>query len=374
VSPEAPELTPRVVHFGHGRGGAPAVAVCATSAWNGLAFSAHQTWAFRRADLTAFVESPFRCANGQRATMGQIRTLPPEQHGADRLLAIGRRLLGALAPALRVLPPRGRLGLGICLPARMADGDRSSSPAFAAQRAALERGLRQELESLDVDVIAHVEPRGHAALAFAMMGASAALEQQTLDAVVLGGLDTYYDPDVVEDLIADERLFDGENLDSIIPGEGGAFLLLARRDVARSLRWPILAEVRAAATGFEPSTPFDDFPCTGVGLARAARAATEMLREARWPLGWWMADTTAESYRMHELQLAWPRAAAGLMTPASTLDFLPPHLGDLGAATLPTGVAVAIEGLQRGAPEASHCLITASSETPDRGAVLIQKA
>jgi len=364
----APE--PKAVHFGQGRGTAPSVAVCAATAWNGLAASPYQTWAFRRAELTPFVESPFRCANGARATMGQIRTLDPQSYGEKRLLPVGRRLLGALEPLLRTLPAGTRVGFGLCLPGRMS---KEGAPRFRAQRATLERELGRAVEALELQPLVRAEARGHAALAFVLMDAGVAFSHGTLDIVIAGGLDTYYDPDVVEELSEQGRLFDGENLDTFIGGEGGAFLLLARRDVARSLRWPILAELRAAATGFEPSTPFDDFPCTGTGLARAALAATELMRESRQPLGWWLSDMTAESYRLYEFQLAWPRAAAGLMPPESTLDFLPPNLGDLGAATLPTGIALAIEGLQRGAPVARHCLVTGSSVTADRGAILIEK-
>jgi 3-oxoacyl-[acyl-carrier-protein] synthase-1 len=347
------------------------VAICATAAWNGLAASPYQTWAFRRAELTPFVESPFRCANGNRATMGQIRTLDPQSYGATRLLAVGKRLIAALEPQLRALPARTRLGLGLCLPTRMG---RDGAAHFRNQGAAVERDLKRAVEAMELDPVVRVEARGHAGLAFLLLDAAAAFAQQTLDVVVVGGLDTYFDPDVVEELGAQERLFDGEHLDTFIGGEGGAFLLLARREVARHLRWPILAELRAVATGFEPSTPFDDFPCTGSGLSGAAQAATERLREAGLPLGWWLSDLTAESYRLYEFQLAWPRAAAGLMRPDSTLDFLPPNLGDLGAATLPTGIAVAIEGMHRGAPTARHCLVTASSVTADRGAILVENA
>jgi 3-oxoacyl-[acyl-carrier-protein] synthase-1 len=370
MSPTNP-LEARAVHFGQGRGGVPAVVVCATSAWNGLASSPYQTWAFRRAELTPFVSSPFRCPNGQLATMGPIRTLDPGSYGGKRLLPVGLRLMNAFEPLLRALPARARIGLGLCLPPRMAAG---GAARFSAEGAALEAAMRGAIARFGFQVVCRVEARGHAALAFVLLDAAGAFAQDTLDAVIMGGLDTYYDPEVVDELADQERLFDGENLNGVIPGEGGAFALIARRDIARALRWPILAEIRAAATGMEPSTPFDELPCTGTGLARAARAATELLRESGRPLGWWLSDMTPESYRLLEFQLAWPRAAAGLMPPDATLDFLPPQLGDLGAATLPTGLAVAVEGMQRGAPAATRCLITGSSNSSDRGAILIEKA
>jgi 3-oxoacyl-[acyl-carrier-protein] synthase-1 len=346
------------------------VVVCASSAWNGLAFSPYQTWALRRAEQTPFVESPFRCLNGARATMGQIQTLDPQSRGAERLVPIATRLLEPLQPLLGTLSRGTRIGVGVCLPSRMAS---DGQPRFHRQRAAVERAVVRALEPYQLKPIVRVEARGHAGLAFLLLDASAAFAQRTLEVVIVLGVDTYYDPDVVVELIEQNRLFDGENLDTFIPGEGGACLLLARRDAARSLRWPILSELRAAATGSEPSSPLDELPCAGTGLSHAALGATEGLREAGGQLGWWLSDMTSESYRLHEFQLAWPRVAAGLMPPESTLDFLPPSLGDVGAATLPTGIAIAIEGMQRGAPAARHCLVTASSINGDRGAVLIEK-
>ena len=47
------------------------------------------------------------------------------------------------------------------------------------------------------------------------------------------------------------------------------------------------------------------------------------------------------------------------------------RLGDLGAASMPTAVAIACEGFRRGAPRAATCLITGSSPYEDRGALLL---
>jgi hypothetical protein len=70
--------------------------VFATSAWNGLGATPHQIWAFRRAELAVHAETPFRLADGERATMLHIRTLPPRAQGVDRLLPVLRALLAPL--------------------------------------------------------------------------------------------------------------------------------------------------------------------------------------------------------------------------------------------------------------------------------------
>src|SRR5215472_11054978 len=108
------------VHWG-GKWG-PSPVICATSAWNGLAFNPYQIWACRRAELTAFAETPFRCGNGQRATMAQIRTLPVRSQGLERMSTIAGRLIEELLPKLKGLPGSSRIALALCLSERFDKG------------------------------------------------------------------------------------------------------------------------------------------------------------------------------------------------------------------------------------------------------------
>ncbi len=352
----------------HGVVFGPGAPLCATAVWNGLAFSAYQTWALRRAELTAYVESPFHGADGERATMAPIRTLPPQSFGIDRMVAIGTQLVEDLTPALRALPTTARIGLVLCLPERMAD---DGPRAFRHQRQGLERALISALETRGLAVVPSTIARGHASLGFAVIEAGAALSGRHLDAVVVGGIDTYYDPAVIEALIDEKRLYDGTNLDAFIPGEGGALLLLARRDVAKRCAWPAQVSVEVAATNREPSTLWNDVPCMGLGLSRAGRAIADRLQAERRTLDWWITDLTPENRRVHELSLAWPRVGQGVFPSQVAFDSLYQHLGDLGAAAMPTGVAIAAEGMARCDPAARTCLVTGSSNTEDRAAILV---
>jgi 3-oxoacyl-[acyl-carrier-protein] synthase-1 len=355
----------QALHFG--AADRPGPIIVASSAWNGLACGSYQTWAFRRAELTAFAESRFRCRSGARATMAAIRSLPPAELGAARLVPVATRLVQALLPGLQDLAPEARVALVLCLPERMA---KTGGDAFRTQRAQLEGAVRAAAEASGRKTTLFTFTHGHAALAFALGDITQALEQGRYDVALVGGLDTYHDPDVVDRLLEEERLFDGENLDSFIPGEGGAFFTLAMPAVARELGWPELCHLAAVATAEEPATLRNDVTCLGLGLSRTARAATEPLRAGGRALDWWMSDATAESYRVQEFQLAWPRAC-DVMTPQSALEFLPVHLGDLGAATMPTAVAIATQGFLRQGPRARTCLITGTSVSEERGAILL---
>lgn len=358
-----------------GEGSAPSLVISATGAINGLGFSPWQLWAFLRAELTAFSASPFRGATGERITMATVRTLHPQSVGVERLVPLGARLLDEAEVTLASCAPGERLALVLCLPSRMADGGGSTWPA---QRRILERELSARFAAARhaagaPDPAIRVLPLAHASLAFALCELGLAMSRGMLDAAVILSLDTPHDPAYVESLLASKRVFDGGVIDAAIPGEGGAMLLVATDDCVRRNRWPRLAEVRAAATGREVATIDNDVPIMGLGLSRCAVAATDALEARGRMLDLWLSDVTPEPDRIHEFQLAWPRAAARRMRSDGAIEFIATQLGDLGAAVMPTAVAFAVEAFTRGAPSTELCLVTGSSPTGERGAVLVER-
>jgi 3-oxoacyl-[acyl-carrier-protein] synthase-1 len=357
---------PVVAHFGQQRS-TPAPVIIAASACNGLAPSAYQTWAFRRAEATALSETPFRLPSGERATMASMRTLPPRAVGAERLLLIAKQALAPVLVALAGAPQGARLALVLGLSERFGAG---AEAVFSRQRRELEKALGDELQARGLKAIVHVEPRGHASWAFGVGQAGTALGAGQVDLAIVGGVDSYYDPDVVDLWVERRRLFDGENLDSFIPGEGGAFVLLAPRDVTRQLRWSALGRIESVAMCLEVSHSLTNVPSLSLGLTRALEPVRERLLGEGRTVDWWLSDATSENDRVLELQMALPRFSAGVTGPNTLIDIMPPLLGDLGAASMPTGVAVALEGCWRGDPAARTCLVTGSSAGPERGAVL----
>lgn len=348
-------------------GSRAALCVLSTSAWNGLASSPYRTWAFRRAELSAYYESPFHCLNGSRATMAFIRSLPVTATGVDRLEPIARRCVEQLAePASRV---GARLGVIVGMAERYAEP--GPGRRYATARATLDAALRRALEARGFEVVLRVEPRGNGALAACVLRAADLFDADLIDAALVGGVDTAYDPDHVEELVRSHRLFDGEDLDTVIPGEGGAFMLLVPdRSGARGGLRPI-ARVIGAASGEERATLSNDLPNAGLGLSRVMRAATALLRAREQPLDVLYSDLSHEHFRSQEFQLAFPRISAD-MRASSRLEPISPLLGDLGAAAMPTGVALAIEGFLRGDPPGRSALVTGSSVGEERGAVCVE--
>lgn len=359
-------MTLEVAHWGGRWGAAPVVA--ATSAVNAIAFSAHQTWAFRRAEVTNFVEAPFLCQNGFRATMALVRTLPPRAIGAERMALITAQALDSVADAVKALSAVKEVPVVLSLPDRLAGDEAGRAP----QRRTIERAVAASFARVGRSAQITHHARGHASFGFALREAIDLLVTRRLEAVVVGGVDSYYDPDVVDTLLQEGRLFDGEELDSFIPGEGAAFLVLSRPHVARRLSGP-LARVESVATNDEPAHWGTGLPSMGLGLSRAMRSISDRIAAERRFVDLWLADVTNENHRVHEWQLAYPRASAGVSREGTEFQFLPPLLGDLGAATMATAAVIAIEGLRRSDPEADTCLIMGSSQGPERAAVLLAR-
>jgi 3-oxoacyl-[acyl-carrier-protein] synthase-1 len=352
---EEGHLTVQHLHFG-GRH-SERISVVATAVVNGLGFTPYEVWALRRAERTAFAPTPFRCSTGAHATMAHLRTLPPTQAGADRMSALLSLAFASIAPSLKKVAGVGRLGSVLVLPERM-DGVRM----YAPDRAVAEQAFRRELSAHMTAAAPIVVPKGHAGLGSALLQAGAAL---------VGSVDTYYDPRVVDELDRTGRLFDGTRRDAFIGGEGAALLLVTTYRASRSFGLEGLADIQTVSIADEPSTILNDVPCVAIGLTRAVRAVSERLVAEKRALDWWLTDLTAEHYRGHELQLAWPRGAHDVMGPGGSFEHLPQHTGDLGAATMGTGIAIAIEGMRRGSPRARTCIVTGTSQREDRAAVLI---
>jgi len=347
------------------------------AAYNGLAVDAHQSWAFWRAELSPFVESPFVCPNGERATMCLARALGPRLSGAARSVELVRRALGQLPEVDAQL----RVGVALVVSERFAPGG-----AEHERLGALERSLADLFHRRWPAATVRILPGGGAGAGQAMLQAVAALGGRSAEVMVVGGVDSAHGADAVEALLAEGRLFDAEAPDRMIPGEGAALLVLTTRELAVRLGWTVRALVEGAAHGTDAAVGREGVPRSGEGLSAVMRALTGQLKKRRLQLEWLVGDLTSEPWRAREWGLALYRALApgGLDTAGRDffqiahdrlrVDQLPECFGDLGAATLPTAVVLATQSFLRGEPSPSRCLLVASSPGPERGAILLASA
>lgn len=200
---------------------------------------------------------------------------------------------------------------------------------------------------------------GHAGVAIAV---AAALEEiaRGAPAVVVGGVDSYFHPDVLAWLDEEHRLhaLDAEN--GFVPGEGAAFFVLGPK-----LGGAAPVSVRRAVVGRE-ETVLGDEPNIGASMTGILRELCASAPGER--LAWSMSDVNAERHRVREWGLA---SGRGAFADDAVHDRPVDDLGDLGAASGAVFAALACELYRVGGAKRSSVCVALASDGAERGAFLL---
>lgn len=198
---------------------------------------------------------------------------------------------------------------------------------------------------------------------FAALHAATQLLHGAERLALIGGLDSLADPQTLADLADRDRLLGRSNLDGVLPGEGAAFLLLARPGPPRRA----LAHVLTTTLADEP-IPFaraGDRLSASDGLTAAFKKIRDEHPDRVDEI---FAGTTGEAYFGRELSHAYLRNVALMPEPMRCTS---PYsaLGDTGAAAGAIALVQAITSLT------THrtVLAYASSDTGPVGATLLTR-
>lgn len=209
--------------------------------------------------------------------------------------------------------------------------------------------------------------RGGGVVAFER--AVAELRQGNSEVVLVGGIDTYFDPAVLEHLDRERRLHGPETENGFVPGEGAGFVLLALRGRASGLHR--YAAILSTATTAEPRPWGAAEPSLGLGVTLAVRRAAKAVAGTR-RIRWVLTDVANERHRVDE----WAYAAARNHT-AFGEDLLheQPLLktGDIGAASAAVLVVMAAIRWQSECAAGDPVLVVTHSDGPERGAMLVSR-
>jgi 3-oxoacyl-[acyl-carrier-protein] synthase-1 len=344
------------------------LAVCASSgARTPLGGTLVETAFLLRTGIAAIAASPLADAEGEQVTMCFDKALDPYLIGEERAEALAAP---ALAEALAGLGEEGQslsMRLLLCLDAPLqptARGEQAPG-TLVAQR------LHTRARELSPGIALEICARGSAGAAFALPKALDALATRQIEALVLGGVHTDYDPATIAALAAQGRLYGPKSLDALIPGETAAFVVLMREDTARRLRLEPAARVSGIGTAMARARPDNDEGVMDAkGLTAAVRAAAAELAAEQLRAGWMITDHTFESSRILEWQTMAIRAHTLFGSPYY-LESPAQRLGHLGAASLPLAIALAAEGWKRAYAPSAIAMALAGSDAGERGAVLL---
>lgn len=339
--------------------------IVATGARTPLGLNCAASAAARRAGIGAACEHPFmidRC--GDPMTVALDKKLSPALVGTPRLLALAEP---ALREACAVLGEAGldttRIPLLLALP--------ELRPGFSEQDAhAIREGL-QDIESLPVQTDVQVSPQGHAAGLALLAMAARQLREGVAELCLVGGVDSYLEPDTMDWLDANRQLAGATARSAFVPGEGAGFCLLATSAASERLGLQPLMTLRTASVAREIRLIKSDDISLGEGLTTVVRSIAARLTLPQEQITGVICDINGERYRGEEWGFVCLRAGACFDDP--TRYWSPADVwGDLGAASGPLFAMLACEGVRRGYAPGPRTLLWASSEQGLRAAALLE--
>lgn len=345
-----------------------AVHVAGLGANTALGRSAWASAAAVRAGLCGFTQHPFMIDTAGEPMRAAIAPwLDIGVQGTERLAAL---LLPAMDEALAGLKggrvPADRFAFALALP--------SPRPGLAEDVAAqLPQRVHQHFGGR-FGAVANFAA-GHAAGLLALRAGLSRLQQGTLDACLVAGVDSWIEPETLEWLEANDQLHGAGPLNNawgFIPGEAGAALLLLRAGVAHELGAPSYGRVLGVGQAHETKRIKTETVCIGEGLTEAFRAALAAL-----PAGSQVSDIycdmNGEPYRADEFGFTALRTKEHFIAAS---DFKAPadSWGDVGAAGALLHVMLACAAAHKGYAQGPLPFVWSSAEMGERAAALLATA
>lgn len=330
------------------------VSVVSVGARTPVGLDAVQTGFLLRAGLPGVGESPLADPEGEPVPMGTVPVIDGAICGARRLVELARPALIEAAGPARERTVEVHLAIDTGLP----------------DEAAAIAGLTAMVEAALPRCRVAVSARGEAGLVAALPGALRALALRQADAVIVGGAHSDHDPRAIAALHAAGRLFRRDNLDSRIPGEAAAFVVLARTvDTGATL--PRLCDVLGHGLAASAGPGEEGGGMSAQALSAAVKEATAPLRAEGSAAGWLWTDMTTEMARVLEWGASFVRAHE-VFTMPYYVDAPAQRIGYLGAAALPLFAATAAIAWRHGYAPAGTALGLAGADSGERAALLLR--
>jgi 3-oxoacyl-[acyl-carrier-protein] synthase-1 len=340
--------------------------ILTTGARTPLGLKAAPSAAAVRAGISALSEHPFMVDSvGDPMPAAMDAQLDPALKGPARLMALAESALAEACAPLAAASTQHplKLPLYVALPElRPGFTDRDSSE----MRERLTAFRSSVVEITRISLVAG----GHAAGLQVMAEAVQGIADGKFDACLVGGVDSYFEPDTMEWLQHNRQLTGTVSRSGFVPGEGAGFCLLTAASVARRLGLPPHARIVSAATGLERDLIKTTAVCLGLGLTEVVRRAVEAKGDADRKISDVICDVNGERYRGEEWTYVCLRLPEHFEDPTAYVS--PADCwGDMGAASGPLFAMLACQAARRGYAHGPLSLLWASSEGGLRGAVLL---
>ncbi|MBE9569067.1 MAG: hypothetical protein IMF11_00435 [Proteobacteria bacterium] len=329
-----------------------------------IGLNAPATAASARAGIARFNEHPYMInREGDPYVLAMVPILNTGTMGVDRYIHLALPAMQeALEPLANLDKSVGHIHVKIGLPE-----DRPGLPQD------LQVKLSDEVKKISnksylIKNIAIIE-KGHSAGLMALEEGSKEINMRTCEFCLIGGVDSYIDPNTLDWIEDNEQLHIPVNAWGFIPGEAASFCLLCSQEIADKYNLPVKARLIAISTALEENRIKTETVCIGQGLTQAVKnCLKELPSECR--IDYTICDQNGEAYRADEFGFMLARLSEYFVDPS---DYMAPAdcWGDVGAASGPLFINLIIFAAEKGYAKGPHTLLWTSSERGERSAAIV---
>ena len=319
-----------------------------------------------RAGISTFAQHPFMISkDGLPMIVARDRLLPAVALGIDRFIGLAVPAASEAVAGLGgsdVGPLMLRTFLG--LPA-----NRPGLPPDLAPKLwdRIAKAIAPRVRAAGPEVFAS----GHSAGLMALEAACRSIATGAADLCLVGGIESYLEPETLEWLDKGGRLHSETESWGLIPGEAAGFVVLASRAAAERLAVPVSGGILGVATALEKNPLGVDEPCLGEGLTEAFDQALDALPSRDSKVDFMIWDMNGEPNRADEFGYTLVRRS-NRFTDASNFWTPADCWGDVGAASGPLFVILALAAELRGYSKGPHTLVWTSSDGGERSAAVVR--
>jgi 3-oxoacyl-[acyl-carrier-protein] synthase-1 len=342
------------------------VQIAGVGAFTAVGYDAPSTAAAVRAAISGFADHAFITdKDGAPIVVANISCLPESTNRVDDFEIMAMPAAAeALLPLTRGSKSTGGLPLILGLP-----------PARPGRPVDLDTELKQRFKVGlgDGNLLTAVRtiPTGHASGLAALEQAWRLIRSREIEACLIGGIDSYDHLDTYEWLEELEQLHSKANTWGFVPGQAAGFVLLASAEFAQKNKLPDMGEVVHVALTREENLIKTDAVCIGAGLSSAVRQVCVAASPEQRPIHQTICDLNGERYRASEFGYALTRTGDFF---ANAGEYTAPAdcWGDVGAASAPLFIGLAVAAGQKKYATGPNTLIWASSESGERAAAVLR--
>lgn len=342
-----------------------AICIIGIGATTSVGLDAVTTAAAVRSGISGFQEHPYMInQEGEPYVLAMVPSILPEIVGADRYIELAiPSILEALAPLQELSSEQHEINVILGLPEQ-----RPGIQDDLAERVASSiRSINAEHYKIKDVRTAY---KGHAAGLMALESASRMLLEGECEFCLVGGIDSYIDPDTLDWIENNEQLHIPSNAWGFIPGEAAAFCLICSTAIADQYQLPIKAQLLATATAREENLIKTETVCIGEGLTSAVSGTIQALPEGV-KINQTYCDQNGEAYRADEFGFMLARLSEHFIDPS---EYISPAdcWGDVGAASGPLFINLLSVAAEKEYSNGQVSLLWTSSEGGDRTAAIIE--